>query len=81
MVKYYLKKDNAFGAGFVLKAFKDEIEKAHIDNSTVKIKLSSNERQSHFIELPQSRLQEGYDKCKNNAADGDLEKDFLVLKA
>jgi len=81
MLKFYLKKDNEFGASFIYKVFAEEFKKGDgVDYGVICVKLASNRAYTHFIELPPSRLREE-GRSKSVAGDGDLEKDFELLLA
>lgn len=80
MLKYYLRKDNDFGASFIYRVFEDEFKKGDgVEYSVVCSKLASNDAQYHFIDLPPSRLRNGGGRSKSVASDGDLEKDLAQL--
>lgn len=80
ILKYYLKKDNDFGATFIYKVFADEFRKGDgVEYNVVRSKLTSNEAQSHFIVLPPSRLRDDGGRSKSVASDGDFEADLKAL--
>lgn len=81
MLKYYLRKDNDFGATFIYRVFEDDFKKGDgVEYSVVCSKLASNDAFTHFIELPPSRLRDG-GRSKSIANHGDMEKDFQLLFA
>ena len=80
ILKYYLKKENDFGATFIYKVFTRSFKKEPtVEYEIVKSKLASNEKSSHIIELPPSCFRENSNK-KTKAEDGDLEKDLQRIK-
>lgn len=81
-LKYYLRKDNDFGATFIYKVFEDDFKKDDgVEYSVVCSKLAANEAQSHFIELPPSRRREGNSRSKSIADKDDIEKDLQLFLA
>lgn len=81
-LKYYLRKDNDFGATFIYKVFEDDFKKDDgVEYNVVCSKLAANEAQSHFIELPPSRRREGNSRSKSIADNDDIDKDLQLLLA
>lgn len=55
MIKYYLKKESAFGANFIYKVFNDTFMSGDkVELNVVRQKLSSNESTEHIVKLPDS---------------------------
>lgn len=82
-LKYYLKKNNDFGASFIYNVFREELKgnatRDSVEYNVVCRKLASKEAATHYIPLPPSYAVEKK-RGKNFAVDEDFEKDLMEYK-